>query len=183
MKILGFNISIPLFLMINQAKSLVPSNEFPKDGTFSDQVDFVEGLPRGCGARSSAQITALLSSDNPFELMTKMPEGMKASVYRHEFDQKDGIVYRRTKTSGHNVVDTTQSSDTQSIVIGGVGDRKEEITITLVQNKDGTFKVKSKDTISIDVHAKRLEQQPIGLAVEVEYNGDECVSTNAPRMR
>ena len=191
MRILGFNFSrqgvtlpfssiripISLVVMLIQFVSSARANSFPEKGDFHDQVGFVRSLPIACSAETSSQLHNLIGATNPFAHIATLPPDVKANVHRHEFDSSYGVVMRRTVSSGG----TRMVSDSEQVLIGGVGDGSEQVTFTFNRNPDGVLRIASRERVPIDVHARGLEQQNVGLVASLENEHEHCFGTNAPR--
>jgi hypothetical protein len=193
MRILGFNFSragvsipftnicIPVAMVLQLFEFARAANTFPAEGTFQNQVDYVRSLPGTCGPAMSAQVYALIESQNPFAHLATMPKGVKATVYRHELDSSHssyGVVTRRTASTAPSSKGTSEITDSETVLIGG---KKDSTTFKFKRNPEGNLEVESIVTVPIDVHAAGLGQQKIGLAVTVEDDQANCVYTNAPR--
>ncbi|TAL66498.1 MAG: hypothetical protein EPN84_00200 [Legionella sp.] len=193
MKLFGFDISskgiklpfsniripIPLLLLFSQFATAAKT-PFPKDGTFAEEVAFVDSLPRGCSLQTSYKLMELLNAENPFSQLTKLPEGTKGTVRRHEFDKDNGVVFRRemSNEARANENDIPMLTDVETVLIGGVGNGAEEVTFKFERTAEGLLKVKSKDHQPILQHANGLLAQKVGLTVSVETAQEHCFQTN-----
>jgi hypothetical protein len=160
---------LPLLLGLLAANEIT-AREFPEDGTYKQQSDFINGLTYGCPADLHNAVQAISEADNPFQQVAEHTQnGNSVKVWHHAFDPENGVVFRRKIEADKNKP-AAAVVDTEEVMIGGESQdgTLQPLTFRFKRGADGLLQVASKEKVPVTTFAEGVEQaNKEGLVVKV----------------
>lgn len=137
--------------------------EFPENGNFKQQSDFVNSLTGRCREDVGNVVSGIADAENPFNMVdahSKSEPTRDIKVWRHEFDAEHGVVFKRTLQKLKENESLKPSTDTEEVMIGGQSEdgRMQPITFRFQRGADGLMKVVSKEKVKVTEFAEGVEQ-------------------------
>lgn len=174
---------LSLIVLATQAVTSTRAAGFPDGGTFKQQDDFINSLPKACPQDTSIAVTDLVSAQNPFAHMSTMSPDLRVKVIRHEFDQTYGMVMRRMATSERSLPGIDRHiREQEQVFIGGEGDGSSPLTYIFERTPEGNLKPIKKEAVSVKAYADGIEdaKRHEGLVVSIETDHTRCYSSRRP---
>ncbi len=153
--------------------SAVNKLQFPEDGTFAEQKNYVDSLTEVCPITHSSELSNLSESLNPFASLTVVPSPYKAIVYAHEFFPENGVaITRKAINSPETIADETQ------IILQGKGDNNLVIH-KFKLDQDGAWRPSAPPTEgSIEQYGEELSENIQGVVIKMtDTNNDNTCFT------
>lgn len=162
------------------ASNVASALEFPEQGNYKQQSDFVNSLTNPCGYEVGNVVTGIADAENPFDTVSQIQAtqpSRNVKVWRHEFDEENGVVFKRTvETAKESGKDRTKQSDVEEVMIGGQSEdgNMQPLTFKFQRGEDGLMKVVGKEKVKVTEFAQGVEQAgKEGLVVRA----DTCYTT------
>lgn len=149
-----------MFFNVGAIHKVLAETNFPEDGTFKQQSDWVDNLPKGCSEESQSVVESIIDAENPFKEAESHSThyGKSVKVWHHEFDQEYGVVSRRTVETAK--VGTKSVTDTEEIMIGGESQdgTLQPVTFRFQRDKNGLLKPVAKTKNLVTEFAEGVEK-------------------------
>jgi hypothetical protein len=170
---LTFSLASPRMLLLLGLVVIAASKEFPVDGTYKDQSDYVKSLSGGCRYEISRAMQSLRKEPNPFIDILRPDLDVQIEVWKHSVDPKFDTATRRHKVL--NSRDIPSTDKTEIIVPGTSTDGSVLYTFNL--DAEGNWKPTS-------VTAGIFDKEVFGGSEAYVYKGSDgdqtCFSYKDP---
>lgn len=170
--------------LFGSVNSIFNKLSFPEEGTFNEQKNYIESLPKTCPSAHSSELLDLSKSPNPFERLSVVPKQYKTMVYSHEFFPENGVATTRKATNlpqntgtGKGITDETQ------IMLQEKGDDRLVIHKFKLE-KDGAWRPSALPVEgSIENYGKELLKGVQGIVIKMtDDNGGSCFTHNKKKI-